>query len=136
MQDIEKVEEEVQGQDPADATPIEYAQITPDFLKTSGVLMPTRARKLFFSWTNPDNGETHNLAFFYKELTFGAVERLSFAKKQGDTRMLTDMLSECLFADVNAKKKLFTAKQLQEELHPSFVSAIVLAVEGAQKKTT
>lgn len=112
----------------------EAISLSVETLKSIGAVAPKKARRIFFSWENPDTGEVHPLSVYYRPATFGTFERIQLASKKGDFKGVTDILADCLFVDEDAKKKLFTAKQLQEELHASFTTAIILAVESAQKK--
>lgn len=115
---------------------VDHSPLNAASLKSIGAFTPALARRIFFTWENPEKGEKYHLSFYYKELTFGSVERMMLAKKSGDEKRASDVLAECLFEDEKARKRLFTAKQIQEELHPSLVAAIFLAVEQAQKKTS
>lgn len=112
----------------------EHTPLTPDKLKSIGVFAKSKARRIFFTWEHHETGEKHHLSFFFREMSFGATERLVAAKRSSDKIMQSDILAECLFADADAKRKLFTSKQLQDEFHPSFTAAIINAITDAQKK--
>ncbi len=133
----EDIQEDInQETDVNSESKIDYTPLNAASLKSIGAFTPSVARRLFFTWKHPETQESHHASFYYKELTFGSIERMMLAKKTGDEKRASEVLAECLFEDEKARKRLFTAKQLQEELHPSLVAAIFMTVDQAQKKTS